>query len=128
LLAIIVLAAGTAWYRRSQEAREAAAERRRLLTILATVDVADGVDATEAMLIAKAFYEATYGGLEGGPSAPIDKDGYWVSTVRIGFAGTPDREPILINPRTGGVQGPIAGVFKTFTAFKKYLAGIPGQP
>ena len=119
----IALAVGAVWFHKAREAaRDAEAERLRRLAPLASVRVDDGIDATEAAQIAAAFYRAAFGTFEGLASLPVEKDGYWTSTVRKGFAGNPDPEPILINPRTGAVSGPGIGRFATFEAFKQFVA------
>jgi hypothetical protein len=124
---ITVLVAGglLAWLALRALAKVAEAispEGRDRLAIIANVTVDDGIDAKEAAQIARAFYKAAFGGLEGFATEPVKKDGYWTSTVRTGYAGTPDPEPIVINPRTGAVSGPVGGSFANFQAFKRFVA------
>jgi len=116
------LAAGLVWVHKAREAaRDAESERLRRLAPLASVRVDDGIDATEAAQIAAAFYRAAFGTFEGLAAPPVEKDGYWTSTVRKGFAGSADPEPIVINSRTGAVSGPGIGRFATLDAFKQFV-------
>jgi hypothetical protein len=112
----LVLLAGALWF------FTVGRPRMRRLAPLAEVKEGDGIDASEAERIANAFYRAAYGDLEGLATTPVMQDGYWTSTVRIGYMGKPDPEPILINPRTGAVSGPILGRFGTLGAFRQALA------
>jgi hypothetical protein len=112
----LVLLAGALWF------FAVGRPRMHRLASLAEVKEGDGIDASEAERIAHAFYRAAFGDLEGFATAPVLQDGYWTSTVRIGLAGRPDPEPIVINPRTGAVSGPILGRFGTLGAFRQSLA------
>lgn len=116
VITALVLLAGALWF--------FAVARLRLhrLAPLAEVKEGDGIDASEAALIADAFYSAAYGDLEGFATAPALHNGYWTSTVRIGFVGRPEPEAIVVNPRTGAVSGPRLGYFGTLAAFRQTLA------
>jgi hypothetical protein len=124
----LVVGGVLAWFaldNRAKVTEGISTEARDRLAIIANVNVGNGIDATEAAQIARAFYKTVFGGLEGFATEPVEKDGYWTSTVRMGFAGTPDPEPIVINPRTGAVSGPGGGRFTTFEAFKRFVAEGP---
>jgi hypothetical protein len=123
IAAAVAMAAGVVWVHNAREAaRHTEVDRLQRLSPIASVRVDDGIDAKEAAHIAEAFYRAAFGSLEGSVSEPVEKDGYWTSIVRKGFAGSADQEPIVISPRTGAVSGPGIGRFATFEAFKQFVA------
>jgi hypothetical protein len=125
ILVAVAMAVGLMWgYKAREAARHTEVERLKRLAPIANVSVDDGIDAREAVQIAVAFYRAAFGTFEGSVSEPIEKDGYWTSTVRKGFAESADPELIVINPRTGAVSGPGIGRFATFEAFKRFVAGV----
>jgi hypothetical protein len=66
--------------------------------------VADGVDQSEAQLLAHAFFVWKISGC-GFPESPDDAGADWLVRTRIGYAGGPG-DLIRINKRTGSVSYP----------------------
>jgi hypothetical protein len=72
---------------------------------------ADDASANKEQLISKAeatrraqqFFDKEIA-LEGALGKPTAKSSYWVFPVKLGYAGTVQRDPLLVNRRTGEVS------------------------
>ena len=71
------------------------------LNVLKTIKTADGISRSEAGIISKLFFLSNISGC-GFPEQPYDKDNYWISRTRIGYAGTPGAL-IYIDKKTGAI-------------------------
>ncbi len=69
---------------------------------LEQIDSVDGINKTEAYIIAKVFFLSRISGC-GFPDEPDLEKNLWVCKTRIGRAGTPG-ESIFINKNTGSVM------------------------
>lgn len=69
---------------------------------LKTVEIADGINQSEAYIIAKAFFWSKISGC-GFPDKPVSQNNFWVSKTRIGYAAVPG-EPIFIDKNTGTIS------------------------
>jgi hypothetical protein len=95
--------------------------RARARAILAAVSSADGIDRSEARMIAGAYFMLDVSGC--GFAGEPERDGdSWTSVAHVGYGGQPDPEPIRIDARTGGVRGPGAHEFATLEAFRAAIA------
>jgi len=126
-LLLIAMSAWNAHEEARQRELESQARGAALLARIAGVIESDGIDDFEAEAISQAYFEVAYGGMEGTVEEPKLIDGYWRGVVRLGYAGTPDGEAILVNPRTGSITGPVLGTFKSLGDFRRFLA-TGGRP
>lgn len=65
------------------------------------VVAADGIDRSEAAVIAWAYFGSKISGC-GGTGEPESRDGRWVTPVYFGYAGVPI-EPIFVDKRSGAI-------------------------
>jgi hypothetical protein len=84
-----------------------AEEHRQLLRhfddMAAAIDFANGIDASEAELIAGAYFSMEFG-VCGGPEKPSDGGAEWVMHPRVGVTGQALSEFIRVDKRTGAVR------------------------
>jgi hypothetical protein len=76
---------------------------REFDTAASAFSVADGVDQSEAQLLAQAYFVWKISGC-GFPESPVDAGTEWQARPRIGYAGEPGNDLIRINKRTGVVS------------------------
>jgi len=96
--ALVLLAlsgCGAATMDRAQDAPHEPFDAIKLVT------AADGIDRSEAAVIAWAYFHSNISAC-GGTGEPESEDEHWVTPVYFGYAGVPI-EPILIDKRTGAV-------------------------
>lgn len=84
---------------------------------LIKVDAADGIDRSEAYVIAKVFFWSSISGC-GFPEQPASENGHWISQTHIGYAGLPG-PPISIDKATGTVSWDNGAKLITLEELKK---------
>ena len=87
-------------------------------TRLDSVQVADGIDESEALTIGEMYFHA-YLGACGSAERPVRSGEYWSSVVRAGVAGVALPTPIKVHATTGGVNGPDGPSFGELDAFRR---------
>jgi hypothetical protein len=88
---------------------------------LALIDPSDGIDASEAQAIAKAYFPSFVAEL-GAAGPPTRKGEEWLCTVAFGTSLQPGPAPIRINARTGAVS--LAG-HRSLASVGELRASVP---
>jgi hypothetical protein len=88
---------------------------------LDTVNVDDGIDASEAGTIMSIYSGEFISGC-GGPATPVLVDGTWVSQLYIGAAGQLSQQFVRVDARTGAVSSTLGPTFPRLFLLKTSIA------
>jgi len=88
---------------------------------LDTVNVDDGIDASEAAKI-MSIYSGEYISGCGGPATPVLIDRTWVSQVYIGAAGQLSQQFVRVDASTGAVSSTLGPTFPRLFLLKTSIA------
>lgn len=86
-------------------------QNKELLAVITAVDLKKGITQEQAIAISELYFTNHISGC-GFADAPIDRGSRWEVTPHIGFAGTPSKNPIIIEKHNGKVSwkdGPTFG-------------------
>jgi hypothetical protein len=86
-----------------QAAQLNAAHHQQLVSIVRGVDLKAGVTQAQADAIAELYF-STYIATCGRARPAVDRGAQWEITPLLGFAGTPDKHPIIVGKHTGNVS------------------------
>lgn len=88
---------------------------------LDTVNVGDGIDASEALTIMGIYSSEFIAGC-GGPATPVLRDGAWISQMRIGPTGNLSQQFVRVDARTGGISSTEGPTFPRLFILKTSIA------
>ena len=93
-----------------------AAHDREVVAIVRGVDLKAGITQPQANAIAELYFGKYIAGC-GRADPAVDRGSHWEVTPRIGYGGTPDENPIVIEKHTGKVSWRNGPVFASLASF-----------
>lgn len=84
------------------KAHDATTPERELAAAVGRVDLKRGITFVQANAIARFYFQHHVSGC-GGADRAVDRGSRWEVTPRIGVAGTPSKDPIVIDKHTGQI-------------------------
>jgi hypothetical protein len=103
------------------EMRNEADHHQKMVAAVREVDLKAGVTQSQANVIARLYFQAFISGCGYADNA-VDRGSRWEVTPRMGYGGTPDQNPIVIEKHTGMISW---GHGKAFASLAALLAKLP---
>jgi hypothetical protein len=82
--------------------QDTSAQNKEVVAVIKAVDLKAGITQEQAIAMSELYFINHISGC-GFADDPVDRGSHWEATPRIGIAGTPSENPIIIEKNTGTV-------------------------
>jgi hypothetical protein len=82
--------------------QDTSVQNKELVSVIKAVDLKTGITQEQAIAMSELYFINHISGC-GFADDPVDRGSHWEATPRIGIAGTPSENPIIIEKHTGKI-------------------------